>query len=352
MRMSAVRWHDRLDVRYEEVLAPGEPGKGMVLVDVSLCGLCGTDLTEYLHGPVLIRRTPHPLTGRSAPLTMGHEFVGRVAAVGSGVEGIEVGERVTADACWRCGRCEFCLRGDYHQCRLGGSIGLHSDGALASQALVPDYTVVAVPDSVDDRAAALTEPMAIGIHALDKAGASSGDTVVVVGFGPIGATAALAASLAGLRVIIVEALDGRRAFADRLGFSEVIDPAGVDLRREVRSVTRGMGAEAVIDCTGKQALAAESLELVKRMGTLVLVGLGSGPAEIDANRIVLFERRIVGSLGYNHDLPRALAMMATGALAPDALVSEEINLSEAVEGGLKALAEDPGGHLKILIRCN
>ncbi len=192
--MRALRWHAAGDLRVEEVPDPGTPEPGMALVEVAQCGICGSDLAEFRAGPKMIRSTPHPLTGRSAPLTLGHEFSGRIVAAG---DDWPAGTRVTADACWRCGRCEACTSGDYHLCRYGGSIGLHSDGAFAPFVVVPEYTLVAVPDEVSDAAAAMTEPLAVGLHALDRGGTRAGDAVLVLGFGPIGAAAALLARALG-----------------------------------------------------------------------------------------------------------------------------------------------------------
>ena len=106
--MQALRWHDREDVRVEEVAEPAESQPDMTRIAVSKCGICGSDLAEYTSGPFLIRRDAHPLSGQKPPITLGHEFSGRVLAS----ETLPVGTRVTADACWRCGRCEACLRGD------------------------------------------------------------------------------------------------------------------------------------------------------------------------------------------------------------------------------------------------
>jgi (R,R)-butanediol dehydrogenase/meso-butanediol dehydrogenase/diacetyl reductase len=352
MAMPAVRWHDRRDVRVEDVPEPGPPPSGMVTIAVNACGICGTDVSEYLRGPILIRRRPHPLTGQAAPVTLGHEFVGRIAAAADGEPELLPGQRVVVDACWRCQRCPFCLRGDYHLCLQGGSIGLHSDGGLAPMVQVPSYTVVPVPDSVSDTAAALTEPLAVGLHASDRAGVSVGAVTVVVGFGPVGAASAIFSQLAGARVLVVEALAGRRDVAARLGFDEVLDPERLDVRREVRGRTQGLGADAAFDCTGRQSLLPLSLELIRRGGTVVLTGLGEPPAPVDTNRIVLFERRIVGSLGYRHDLPRVVELLASGVVPAEDLVTDEIPLEVTVARGLEALAAEPEKHFKVLVRCS
>src|SRR5690348_13628224 len=124
--MLALRWHGRDDVRLDDVPEPRFEGDFDTLVEVALCGICGTDIAETRGGPLMIRTTPHPLTGKAPPLTLGHELVGRVVTQREEpFRVLPVGTRVTADACLRCGRCAACLRGDYHHCRVGGSIGLH-----------------------------------------------------------------------------------------------------------------------------------------------------------------------------------------------------------------------------------
>ncbi|HXF57315.1 MAG TPA: 2,3-butanediol dehydrogenase [Actinomycetota bacterium] len=350
--MLAVRWHGPRDVRVEEVEEPGPPGPGMVALAVSLCGICGTDLAEYLHGPVLIRDRPHPLSGQRPPVVLGHELVGTVEAVGPGVEGVRLGQRVVVDACWRCGRCWFCVRGDYHLCPQGGSVGLHSDGGLAPRVQVPAYTLVPLPEGVPDPEAALTEPLAVAVHACDQGGIGLGETAAVVGFGPVGACVALCARAAGARVVVLEPLAGRREVAARLGFEEVLDPSDADPRREVRRRTGGLGADVAFDCTGNPELLPSSLELTRRGGTLVVAGLGKAPGRLDPNRLVLFERRVVGSLGYRHDLPRALELLAWGRVRARELVTGTVPLEEAVREGFEALARDPGRHLKVQVRCS
>src|SRR5689334_18785575 len=127
--MKALRWYGARDVRLEEVREPS-PLPGTAIVEVSFCGLCGTDVHEYAHGPVMIRPGAHPLTGVQPPIILGHEFSGRVVELDGVQPGIAVGTRVVADPCLRCGTCRWCLRGEYHICARGGSLGLAADGGL------------------------------------------------------------------------------------------------------------------------------------------------------------------------------------------------------------------------------
>jgi len=344
----AVRWHGRQDVRLEQVDRPADPGPGMAKVAVSYCGICGTDVGEYREGPFMIRDAAHPLTGQAPPLTLGHEFSGRVVAVGSDVD-VEPGTRVTADACWRCGRCEACVRGDYHLCRQGGSIGLHSDGAFAPEVLVPAYTLVSLPDAVDDDAAALSEPLAVALHALDRGQVHAADDVLVIGFGPIGAGVALLARAIGAEPWVVDVSAERCAIAEGLGFNVI--EGGEELPRRQRAALARLGADVVFECTGVPALLETALRCADRGGRIVLVGLSKAPGEITSSLLALYERSLVGSLGYRGDIPRVVQMMSSGQLDPSGLISEVVPLS-AVPAMLTTLSEEPGARIKVLARLD
>lgn len=317
---------------------------------VRAAGICGTDLSEYLAGPVMIRPgRPHPLTGQAPPVVLGHELSGAVVEVGDGVAGIAIGQRVTADACWRCGTCFWCVRGDYHLCRVGASTGLHADGALAPFVDIPAYTLVALPDEVGDADGALVEPLAVALHATERAGLRAGERVAVVGFGPIGAAVAAVCVAAGVgRLWLVEALERRRRRSESLGF-ETLDPSSEDVRRELRAGTDGVGVDVVFDCTGAPAALRECVPLARRGGRVAVLGVHSGDIGLPLNDVVLNERSVIGSIGYNHDLPRVVALLASGCLDASFLVTDEVPLADAVSGAFEALVQDRSRHLKILV---
>jgi (R,R)-butanediol dehydrogenase/meso-butanediol dehydrogenase/diacetyl reductase len=343
--MRALRWHARGDVRLDEVEEP-VAGPGEALVEVALCGICGSDLAEYRDGPQMIRLSAHPLSGQAPPLTLGHEFVGTVVDGGSPDGSIGAGARVTVDACLRCGECAACVRGDYHRCRYGGSIGLHADGAFAPLVKVPGETLVAVPEGVRDEQAALSEPFAVALHGLDRAGLRAGDPVLVLGFGPIGAASALVARALGAEPHVVELADARRAAAERLGFRTL--DAGEDLPRRVRRELGGGGAEVVVESTGVAAVAPVAVECAARGGRISLVGLPKVPSALDLRRLTLFERSLVGSLGYRHDLPRVLSLVAGGALDPAVIVGDTVALARAPDT-IAALASSTDERIKVLV---
>src|SRR5215212_44588 len=343
--MRALRWHAAGDLRIEDVPEPATPGPGMAIVEVAACGICGSDLAEFRAGPKMIRTSPHPLTGRQAPLTLGHEFSGRVVAAAD-EEAWPPGTRVTADACWRCEHCEACVNGDYHMCRYGGSIGLHSDGAFAPYVAVPEYTLVGVPDGVSDAAAAMTEPLAVGLHALDRGQTRAGDAVLVLGFGPIGAAAALLARAVGATPIVIEIDEARRARAEGLDLATL--EVGEDLPRRVRRAVGGGGAPVVIESTGVAAVLPQAVECARRGGRIVAVGLTGEPSELDSSRLTFYERSLVGSLGYRHDLPRVARMMADGLVDPERLISGTVPLGDAPQT-FASLASEPGDRVKVMV---
>lgn len=347
--MQALRWHGRADLRLDDVPEPVSPGPGEALVSVETCGICGTDLHEYQHGPNMIRMTSHPLTGAEPPFTLGHEFSGRVTELGADYPGLAVGDRVTVDPCLRCGRCRWCVRGEYHICAYGGSVGLASDGAFAPTVRVPLECLVRIPDGVSDEEASLAEPLAVGMHAVSRAQIAMGDTVVVLGAGPIGIAALLSARLAGASSIYVsEPNTERAARAAQLGATEVYDPTAADVRREVFLRTSRIGPDVVIEATGRPELVQLAIVTVRRGGRVALAGISDADLQVDLRQVVLYERSVHGSLGYNFDIPRVLDLMATGRLDASSLITGIRPLSHGPDV-FAELAADRGRHLKVLL---
>jgi len=184
--MTAAVWHGRKDIRLEQVPLPGAPQPGWVQIRVHWCGICGSDLHEYLAGPVFIPvDAPHPLTGIKGQCILGHEFCGEIVATGEGVEGYAPGDKVAADACQHCGQCRFCKTGQYNLCEQLAFTGLMNNGAFAELVNVPAELLYRLPEGFPLEAGALIEPLAVGMHAVKKAGSLLGETVVVVGAGTV-----------------------------------------------------------------------------------------------------------------------------------------------------------------------
>ena len=245
--MRALRFHAARDLRIEEVAEPPAPGVGDVVVRVVTSGICGTDLHEYVAGPIVTAVEPHPLTGAQNPQILGHEFAGDVVAVGQGVTAVAEGDRVAIMPLAYCGHCAYCRRGLQHLCATMGCVGLsHAWGGMAEFATVAEYQVVRLPEGVTYRQGALIEPTAVAAYGVERAGVKPGDRVLITGAGPIGALAALCARSAGASTVYVsEPNPARRARAETLGVDSVLDPTSIDvpefLRRAQRRARRRRG---------------------------------------------------------------------------------------------------------------
>src|SRR5438876_9726969 len=176
--MRALRFHAARDLRIENVAEPPAPGASEVLVRVASCGICGTDLHEYVAGPIVTPVEPHPLTGAQIPQILGHEFAADVVATGAGVTSVVEGDRVAIMPLAYCGRCAYCRRGLQHLCATMGCVGLsHAWGGMAEFATVAEYQVVRLPETVDYRQGALIEPTAVASYGVERAGVAPGDSV-------------------------------------------------------------------------------------------------------------------------------------------------------------------------------
>lgn len=349
--MLALRWHDRGDIRLDTVSTPlDRPGR--VIVEVAWCGLCGTDLKEYSAGPVFIPVSEHPVTGRCAPMTLGHEFAGRVVSAGdAAAEGL-IGQRVAVDLAENCDWCPACHEGQYVRCENLGFIGTANDGAFASYVSVPSRRAHVLPDSISDEVGALIEPLAFAVHAVRRSGLLVGDSVTIIGGGPIGLLVAKVVRAAGAAALaVVEPSQRRRALAREAGADFTIDPADGPADQQIRSLEGfGGGSDIAFECVGKPTTLQDALRSTRKGGTVVLGGIfGHDTGDFSFNDVVLSERRIVGTLAYNNDFPRAIALVAGGHIDVDDMITARIPLRRIVEDGFEALLRDRDQHLKILV---
>ena len=342
--MLAVRWHARGDVRVEEVPAPLPPGPGEVQLQVRWCGICGTDLEEWLSGPVFIpAAVPHPVTGARAPLVLGHEFAGVVAAAGDGVTGLLPGQRVAVDTIVSCGSCHWCRRGEVTRCPALGALGLHADGGLAELCNAPARMCLPVPDTVADDEAALAEPLAVAVRALRRGGLRPGERVAVVGAGAVGLLVVQAAAAFGAdSVTVAEPLPERRALAMRLGADRAVPP----------DEAVALEADVAVECAGSPGAVQTAVRALRSGGRAVLLGIVTEAAPIAPMDLVRGEKSLIGSLSHvwDEDFQVALRLLGRGAVQAAPLITDRIPLSAAVSGGLTLLRDEPGKHLKILVR--
>lgn len=340
--MRAAVYHGPGDVRIESVPDPGPPGPGELLVKVVRAAICGTDLSEYAHGPHMVPlHERHPNSGHLGPLILGHEFVGRVTAVGEGVEGFAVGDRVVTGAGVACGECEWCREGRTNLCAHYYTIGLHTHGGLATAARTPAGICVAVPDGCSDDAAAMAQPLAVAIHALGRGRVTPGQSVVIIGVGGIGALMVGGASGRGIDgLIAVDIDDGRLDAARRLGARHVLNAEREDVVSVVRELTGGDGPHVVFEASGAPSSPGLALEMIRRGGRIVIVGLQRAPVPVDLFDMAMREVEMTTTLAHvcAEDLPMSLDILARTNLA-EIILDRVVPLDGLVDDGLRALAE-------------
>jgi (R,R)-butanediol dehydrogenase/meso-butanediol dehydrogenase/diacetyl reductase len=354
--MKAAVFHGQKDVRVEEVPEP-EVREGSVKVKVDWCGICGTDLHEYLAGPIFIpvAGSPHPITGETLPLTLGHEFAGEVVEVGDGSAEVNTGDRVAIEPVFRCGECAACQRGAPNLCAKLGFYGLMGGGGGMSEfAVVPSYMIHRLPEELTTEQGALVEPIAVGLRAVRRAGFEEGQSAVVFGGGPIGAVTVqcLRAMGAGL-VMLAEVAEARKNKALEIGADVVIDPSEEDVVERVSELTDGEGAEHSFDAAGIQETLQTAMHATRKGGTVTIISIWEGPVELNPNDIVMSELNVGGTICYTpEDFADTISMLKDGSIKTEGIITERIPLSDVVEGGFEELVDHKDRHVKILVHSS
>ncbi|SNS59273.1 alcohol dehydrogenase, propanol-preferring [Geodermatophilus pulveris] len=283
------------------------PGPGEVLLDVAAAGVCGTEL-HFLDGLLTPARTP---------ITLGHEVAGVVAALGEGVDGVAVGDRVAVHYLHACHRCRWCTAGDDHLCDAPlGFLAFATDGGFAEQVAVPASSVVPVPEGVDlPTAATLCCSGTTALHAVAVAEVRSGADAVVYGVGGVGLALVQVLREAGARVVAVGRSRAKLELARELGAGVTVDASCTDVAAAVREATDGRGADVVFELVGTKETGVAALAALGKRGTLVYVGYSADRVEVDPLAMVVPEQRIVTSVGNRRaELVAALDLAARGRL--------------------------------------
>lgn len=264
--MKAARWHGVKDIRVEDIDTP-TPGPGEVAIKVAWTGICGSDLHEYLAGPIFVPvGDEHPLSHDKAPITMGHEYSGTVVELGEGVTGLAVGARVAIEPIFACGHCPACHEGKYNLCDSLGFVGLSGGhGGFAAISVVPARMVHKMPDALSMEQGALVEPAAVALHAVRMSTIKPGDKAAVFGAGPIGLLVVEALRVAGAAQIhVVEPSPERRQKAMELGATSTIDPLTDDPVARIREATGGV--DVAFEVTGVPRVLPQCIDSTRHEG--------------------------------------------------------------------------------------
>lgn len=349
--MKAAVFHGRKNISIDDVPVPAlRPGA--VAIDVAWCGICGTDLHEYLEGPIFIPPAghPHPLTHETAPVTMGHEFSGTITALGEGVSDLTVGENVVVEPYVVCGTCAPCLAGNYNLCTSMGFIGLAGGGGGLSEKIVVDRRWVHPIGDIPLDQAALIEPLSVGHHAFVRSGAKAGDVALIGGAGPIGLLLAAVLKAEGLTVIISELSAARKAMARTTGVADhILDPAADDVVARVRELTDGVGADVCFECSSVNAVLDQLFDAVKPAGVIVNVSIWGRPATIDMQRLVLKEIDLRGTIAYVRDHPATIKLVQDGKVDLAPFITARIALADLVDQGISTLIQHNDTAVKIIV---
>jgi 2-desacetyl-2-hydroxyethyl bacteriochlorophyllide A dehydrogenase len=326
--MLAAVFHGSNQLRCEEVARPS-PKADEVLIKVSRCGICGTD-SHIFRG-----NFPAP----NLPLIIGHEFAGTVAAVGADVTSVKVGDKATADINIACGTCWYCRHRQKLFCPYVRQLGVHDAGGMAEYVVAPATNVYKLPDAMSFEHAAFIEPLACAIHGQERIGVGVGETVLIIGAGPMGLAHAALSRLRGAgRVIVSEPSSTRREKAHAIGSDMEIDPLGADAAEQLRGATEGRGADVVIEAVGRPATYMQAIELVRRGGRVLAYGAAPPEATIPLKPFEIYSKEltIVGSYAGTYETwPMAIDLIANGRVNPSQIVDSVrmlADVAKSIEG--------------------
>lgn len=326
--MRAAVYQRRRDLRIETRPVP-EPGPLEVLLEVSYCGVCGTDLHFVMDG-----------WGRPGSIG-GHEFSGRVVAVGVGVEEWSEGDAVVGGPELGCGACEYCEAGRPILCTGRGTPGVvEFQGAFADYVCVPAAQLLRVPEGLSLREAALVEPLAVALHGITLSGIEPGQRALVTGAGPIGMLTLAALLARGVEdVTVSEPSETRRDLARKVGAARVIAPDELEIPAFPFQLASAP-CHAAFECSGRASALEGALANLRKAGTLVLSGTGAERARLDAHRVLLCELVVTGAYCYDEGgFEEALGLLGAGKLPTGLLLHpEDVPLSNLMDA-MTALSE-------------
>ncbi len=306
----------------EDVPVP-EPGRGEVLVRVRATGLCGSDLHGY--------EGTHPMI--EWPVILGHEASGTVAAYGKDVKGWKEGDEVVIEPLFTCRTCPACVSGRYHLCPSLKFLGHQVPGTLADYVVADHFFLHRKPGNVPFEEAALTEPAASPLHAVERCDIRLGDFVVIMGCGVTGSFLVQYTLAKGAEVLVSDPAVFKLKLAQELGAHHAINPDRDDLTQTVQKLTGGNGADTVFEAVGSSETLALTTSLVKRGGTILLIGYtGKDFEPFSLSTVTLSELNVLGSLAYCHDFQAALRLMSHGTVKIKPLITKKLPLEKVEEG--------------------
>jgi len=325
------------DIKIKEVAMP-EPKDNELLVQIKHVGICGSDIHYYEHGRIgdfVVEK----------PIILGHECAGVVTKLGKGVTGFRIGDKVALEPGHTCGKCEFCLSGRYNLCPDVVFMATPPyDGAFCEYVAYPSHMAFKLPEGMDTIDGALIEPLAVGMHATNQGDAKLGQSAVVLGAGCIGLCTLLSLKAKGVSTVyVVDVMEKRLNKAKELGATNVINGMKDDAVKVIMELTDQKGVDMVYETAGNKITTAQTGALVKRGGTIVLVGMAPEPTiSFDFGTVMGKEATIKTVFRYRNIYPSAIAAVATGIIPIKGIVTDTFKLEDtahAMEYSVKNKAD-------------
>lgn len=333
------------ELAWEERDIP-QPGKGELQIRLEYVGVCGSDLHFYQEG----RLANWELNG---PLALGHEPGGIVSAIGEGVEGFEIGDRVAIEPGVGCGKCKECLEGHYNLCKNVKFMAIpnEKDGVFSDYCVHEANMCFKLPDNVSTMEGGLMEPLSVGLHGTELSNAKIGETAIVLGSGCIGLCTIMALKARGVSEIYVsDMLDKRLEKAMEVGATRVFNSAKGENIEEFAKTLPGGGVDQVYECAGNRAATLQTCRLIRRAGKVTLVGVSPEPVlELDIATLNAMEGVIYSVYRYRNLYPKAISAVASGAIPLKKIVSHVFPFEDCIHA-LEYSAEHKDEVIKAVIK--
>ncbi|WP_247739307.1 2,3-butanediol dehydrogenase [Bacillus sp. 165] len=339
--MKAAKFFGAKDIRVVDAPIPTVDANS-VKVEIEWCGICGSDMHEYVAGPMVIPS--------GSNVTMGHEFSGRIVEIGENVTTFAIGDRVVIEPIVPCWTCNSCRTGNYQVCEKPQFYGLIvNDGGFGEYIVSSVDRVYKIPDTMSYEQAALVEPVAVVTQAIRSSQFKFGDTVAVFGTGPIGLLLIQSLKAAGAsKIIAVEVVDHRREVALKSGATHAINPIDTNAVETIFGLTNGRGVDVAFDCAGVQPTFEASLNSVRNNGELKIISLWEKPVTFNPNVAMMTNKRISTTMTYNNIYPEVIDLINQGILKEDLIITKKIHLDDVVEEGFEEVLNDRS-QVKILV---
>lgn len=309
------------EIKIKETEQPS-PGNGEVLLRIQRIGVCGSDVHVY-HGK-------HPYT--PYPVIQGHEFSATIAALGPGVDGLNLGSKVTSMPQIVCGKCAPCLRGDYHICDFLKVQGFQAPGCAQELWVTSAEKIIPLPESFSFEQGALVEPVSVAVHSVSRAGKLQGKRVAVLGAGPIGNLVAQVARAEGASVLITDVSEYRLDIAQQCGLQSTSNAAKESLKEASQRIFGASGFETALECVGVEDTITAAIETIQKGGTIIVVGVFGEKPRIDMGLVQDRELNIRGTLMYQRqDYLRAVELIDSGQVVTTPLMSKHFPMDDYLE---------------------